>query len=227
MLANENQKGDREYSGDDSSVPVVVARPPRRPPRAAAVHGRRADRRALGLTPSIRPARSSDHPAILAVVGAAFSPGGRDPAEEIAIVRRTWGWARAWALAAERADALIELVAEEAGAVVGHVQAALGTLEGRRVPVAGVAPVSVVPRHQRLGVGSALLSALVEEAEARAWAVLVVLGDPGYYGRFGFEPAAPLGITYAPVSPDDPHFQARRLAGYDPSLRGAFVYAWE
>jgi len=119
------------------------------------------------VTTSVGPARSSDRPAILQVVGAAFSPGGRDPAEEIDIVRRTWAWAGA--LGAERSDSsLIELVADEAGAVVGHVQAALGTLDGRGSRVGGVAPVSVDPRHQRHGVGSALMGALAEEAETRA-----------------------------------------------------------
>ena len=45
------------------------------------------------------------------------------------------------------------------------------------------------------------------------WPLLVLLGDPAYYGRFGFEPAGPLGLSYLPVGADNPHFQARRLAG--------------
>ena len=85
----------------------------------------------------------------------------------------------------------------------------------------------MLPDHQRTGVGTELVLALIEAAEDRGWPLLVVLGDPAYYGRVGFEPAAPLGIAYAPVAPDDAHFQVRRLAGDDGSLRGAFVYAWE
>jgi putative acetyltransferase len=55
----------------------------------------------------------------------------------------------------------------------------------------------------------------------------VVLGDPAYYGRFGFEPAGPLGIEYPPVGAASPAFQVRRFAPYDASYRGAFTYCWE
>jgi putative acetyltransferase len=167
----------------------------------------------------IRPALPADAVAILRVVETAFTDPQHEATVELDIVQRTWELE-------DRTDVL-ELVAEQTGAVIGHVQAALGTLDRRTVPVAGVAPLSVAPGHQGEGVGSALMSRLVEAADKRAWAVLVVLGAPGYYGRFGFEPAAALGITYAPVSPGDPHFQARRLAAYEPSLSGAFAYVWE
>ena len=56
---------------------------------------------------------------------------------------------------------------------------------------------------------------------------MVLLGDPGYYRRFGFEPSGPLGIVYAPVGEDDPHFQVRRFGGYEPTLKGEFRYCWE
>jgi len=91
----------------------------------------------------------------------------------------------------------------------------------------GVAPLSVLPARQRTGVGTALVLALIEAAEDRGWPLLVVLGDPAYCGRLRFEPAATLGIAYAPVAPDDTHFQARRLAGDDGSLRAAFASAGE
>ena len=46
-------------------------------------------------------------------------------------------------------------------------------------------------------------------------------------GSFGFEPAGPLGLTYAPVPPELPHFQIARLSRYTPELAGTFVYCWE
>lgn len=55
----------------------------------------------------------------------------------------------------------------------------------------------------------------------------VLLGDPRFYGRLGFEAAGPLGLVYPPVGPDDPHFQARRLSSFGPSLRGEVRYCWE
>ena len=110
---------------------------------------------------------------------------------------------------------------------MGHVQAAPGRLNGVVTDVAGVAPVGVAPADQGRGVGSALLRALVRAAEDRSWPLLVLLGDPAYYGRFGFEPTAPLGITYAAVPAGDPHFQARRLRDNTVERHGVFSYCWE
>jgi putative acetyltransferase len=168
---------------------------------------------------SIRPARQSDTAAILSVVARAFSDDSRDAEEELAIVRRTW--------ATCPPPSLIELVADDAGTVVAHLQAAPGRLDGRAAALAGVAPVCVAPAHQGRGTGSALVRALIAEAATRAWPALVLLGDPAYYGRFGFQPAAPLGLTYAPVGAGDPHFQAYVL-GRDTTVRpGVFSYCWE
>ncbi len=55
----------------------------------------------------------------------------------------------------------------------------------------------------------------------------MLLGDPAYYDRVGFEPAGALGLTYAPVGAGNPNFQARRLTGYTAALRGEFSYCWE
>jgi putative acetyltransferase len=163
--------------------------------------------------------RSGDEEGILAVVAAAFSDATRDAGEELAIVRATWK--------SNDTDQLIELVADDDGTVVAHVLAAPGRIDGAPTSVAGVAPVCVAPSHQLRGIGTALMESLVLEATSRHWPLLVLLGDPAYYVRFGFEPAGPLGLTYAPVGPDSPHFQARRLHDYDARQRGAFTYCWE
>ncbi len=150
----------------------------------------------------------------------AFSyEGTRDPEEELAIVRGTWS--------ARRGLPLLELVADEGGTVIGHLQAAPGRLDGIDTPVAGVAPVCVGTSSQGRGIGSALMAALFDDAEDRQWPLLVLLGDPAYYERFGFEPAGPLGLDYAPAGAGNPHFQARRLTGYRTSLCGDFTYCWE
>jgi putative acetyltransferase len=171
------------------------------------------------VIPPIRPARPGEA-GILRVVEDAFSyDGTRDPEEELTIVRGTWS--------ARQSLPLIELVADQGGTVVGHVQAAPGRLDGADTPVAGVAPVCVGPSSQGHGVGSALMNALIGAAEAHRWPLLVLLGDPAYYDRFGFEPAGPLGLDYAPVGAGNPYFQARRLTSYRSSLRGEFTYCWE
>lgn len=171
------------------------------------------------MTVLIRPATPADAEGILAVVRAAFSDATRDADEELDIVRRTWS--------ARPGAAVIELVADHAGTVVGHLQAAPGTLDGSASSVAGVAPVCVGPAYQGHGNGRALMDALVRAATGRGWPLLVLLGDPAFYARFGFEPAGPLGVSYTPVGAGNPHFQARRLPGYTKALRGEFGYCWE
>ena len=68
------------------------------------------------MTVTVRPATPADAAGILAVVRDAFSDATRDASEELAIVRKTWS--------ARPGPACIELVADEAGTVVGHLQAA-------------------------------------------------------------------------------------------------------
>jgi putative acetyltransferase len=168
----------------------------------------------------VRPASPADAAGILAVVEDAFSYGGtRDANEELAIVRATWS--------TQQHRALVELVADENGAIVGHLQAAPGRLDGDPTLVTGVAPVCVGAAQQGRGAGGALMEALIGAAEDRRWPLLVLLGDPGYYERFGFESAAPLGLSYPPVGADNPHFQARKLSGYAEAMRGEFGYCWE
>ena len=164
----------------------------------------------------IRSTTESDHDPILGVVRDAFAHDGRDGKEEVDIVLATWAMG----------DSVrpIDLVAVDDDTVVGHVLGAVGQLGDR--PVIAVAPLAVAPSHHGRGVGSALMEELLQRAESQREPMVLLLGNPAYYGRFGFEPAAPLGITYAPVG-DNPAFQARRLESYDPSLRGTFVYCWE
>ena len=69
------------------------------------------------------------------------------------------------------------------------------------------------------------MTELVHRAEAASLPLLVLLGDPAYYRRFGFVPAGPLAITYR--QQDNPHFLVRPLSTYDPSYQGDFVYCWE
>jgi putative acetyltransferase len=151
------------------------------------------------------------------VVGDAFSHDGRDGHEEVDIVVDTWS------LGAGSEG--LELVADADGAVVGHVLAALGDLDGR--DVVAVAPLAVAPSHQGAGIGTALMTELLGRLERAGFPLVVLLGSPAYYRRFGFEPSGPLGIVYRPVGPGHPHFQVRRLSQYDPDYRGEFTYCWE
>jgi putative acetyltransferase len=163
----------------------------------------------------------ADRDAVAGVLSAAFrAPGFRDalaadvePAETglVDALRASPEWIPALAL-----------VAEDAGVITGHVVCTRGWVDGR--PAVGLGPLAVTPDRQRAGTGSALMHAVLGAADALGEPLVALLGDPGYYHRFGFRPAAQLGV--APPVPDwAPYFQVRPLAAYTPELRGTFRYA--
>jgi putative acetyltransferase len=106
--------------------------------------------------------------------------------------------------------------------LIGHVVCTRAHVGSQ--PALALGPLSVRPDHQHQGVGSALVHAALGGADALGEPVVVLLGDPTYYGRFGFRLAAEYGIT-PPVETWAPHFQARPLAAWDPALTGPFAYA--
>ena len=88
------------------------------------------------------------------------------------------------------------LVAEEKGLALGHMvfsQIAVESGDGA-IPVLALAPLAVVPAFQRLGFGSALVSAGLERCRMERHSSVMVVGDPLYYGRFGFVPASRFGL---------------------------------
>ena len=85
-------------------------------------------------------------------------------------------------------DVMIELVAEEAGSIVGHVvvsSLSLNPCLGLRC--GGVAPLSVLPSHQSTGIGSQLMETVIDKSRGSGLDAIFLLGDPWYYQRFGFE----------------------------------------
>ena len=129
----------------------------------------------------IRRERPADEAAVDAVTTAAFgAPGGGEPVETRLLrdLRADPGWIPALSLVAEGPD----------GAVAGHVVCTRGAVGG--APALGLGPISVAPERQRAGIGSALMHAVVAAAEASGERLVCLLGDPAYYGRFGFVAAA-------------------------------------
>lgn len=120
-------------------------------------------------------------------------------------------------------DAL-SLVAEVDGAVVGHVCCTRGRIEPSGRAVLGLGPLGVLPANQRTGVGTALVHAVVEVAEATGEPLIALLGSPAYYGRHGFQSAAAHGIE-APEPAWGNDFQVRLLVPPAADLTGTFVYA--
>lgn len=90
----------------------------------------------------------------------------------------------------------VSLVATiSSGELVGHVALSPLTLDDHPTSGLGLAPVAVAPAHQGRGLGGALVRAALAAARDRGAGVVVLLGAPAYYSRFGFVPASTFGLT--------------------------------
>ena len=163
----------------------------------------------------IRRETLGDHPAVDAVISAAFGrPGSDQPPRETALVqalRRDIGWIES-----------LSLVATRDQRVAGHVVCTRGWVG--ELAALGLGPISVVPDHQRHGIGQALMHAVIGAADAAGEPLIALLGDQRFYGRFGFVEASRMGIL-APNPAWGAHFQARMLTDCPPSIAGTFRYA--
>lgn len=110
----------------------------------------------------------------------------------------------------ERGDLTLSLVAEDGGQIVGHVAFSPMSVDGSPAcKVLGLGPVSVLPTHQRKGVGSALIREALAQLAAQRYDAVLLLGHLEYYPRFGFKPARTFDLTsdYG----DGDHFMALPL----------------
>ena len=162
--------------------------------------------------PTLRAEQPGDGDAIAAVTAAAF--GKQLEARMVGAIR-----------ASDRFVPELSLVAELDGRIIGHVILSYVDLVGEPVTtrVLELGPMSVAPEHQRRGIGSVLIREALHRAEARGDPVVLVLGHPWYYPRFGFRPASQLGIAAPDPELPDEVFMALPLQSYDPSLRGRVV----
>lgn len=147
----------------------------------------------------IRAERPDDRPSIRALTAAAFADVEHSRQTEVAILD---------ALSAAGALTL-SLVAERDGQIIGHVAFSPAQIDGEDSGWFGLGPVSVTPSLQRSGIGSSLINAGLEALAGRGAQGCVVLGDPGYYGRFGFTPDHALRYP----GPPPEYFQSRVLLG--------------
>jgi putative acetyltransferase len=130
---------------------------------------------------SVRLAGDGDWPAILEVHRRAFAD---EDVPRIAAELR--------ASAAYVAE--LSFVAVADARVVGHVMSTWSGLEGSEERLLQLSPLGVLPEWQRQGHGSALVRAAVDGARRSGEPLLLVEGNPAYYGRFGFVRADELGL---------------------------------
>lgn len=160
----------------------------------------------------IRPETSADASAISALIEAAFAIADHSNGTEAAIVERL-----------RDADALTaSLVAVEDSEIVGHAALSPITIDGADMGWLGLGPVAVRPDRQRKGIGDALIREALERAAKLGARGCVVLGEPGYYGRFGFRSRPQL---HYPGSPRE-YFQALPFVEAVPSGEVAYHAAF-
>jgi len=151
----------------------------------------------------IRPETPADASAIEALTLAAFRDAEHTSHNEQDIVR-----------ALREAGALtLSLVAEMDGVVVGHVAISPVSIADGATGWFGLGPISVRPAQQGTGVGSRLMRAALDQLRAQGAAGCVVLGEPAYYGRFGFRAEPALVFPGVPAM----YFQALAFQGALPS----------
>ena len=105
-------------------------------------------------------------------------------------------------------DVIAEFVAVDDGAVVGHAMFSRMGVDPARRRIAALGPVCAHVDRQNAGIGSALIRAGLETCREHGVGAVVVLGDPDYYGRFGFSSAKVKNIACAFAGP---HLQAFEL----------------
>jgi putative acetyltransferase len=89
---------------------------------------------------------------------------------------------------------VVSLVAGSAEAPIGHICMTYGSVAGQSVALLG--PLCVAPAHQKTGIGTALIQAGLEAVLAGGAEQVLVLGDPNYYGRFGFQQESEVAPPY-------------------------------
>lgn len=143
---------------------------------------------------TIRDETEADHAAIEALTLVAFFRVAHSRHDEQRIIE-----------ALRAADALtLSLVVEHDGYVVGHVAVSPVRLSDGSRGWYGLGPLSVGPGHQRQGLGSRLVREALARLQALGAAGCVVLGEPDFYGRFGFRAEPGLALPGVPAE----YFQA-------------------
>jgi putative acetyltransferase len=159
----------------------------------------------------VRPETPADFDEIAAVVEAAFGKP-----DEVAIVNAIRG--------SDGYVPELSFVAVDDGRVIGHTMLSRVGLKGSERLLLQLAPMAVTPERQNHGVGFALGETALEAADRLREPLVLVVGHPTYYPRFGFRPASQLGLYPPDRDIPDEAFMVVPLSAYDPAIRGRVLW---
>ncbi len=164
----------------------------------------------------IREEKPSDHKAVFDLIKEAFLGAQHSDGTEQNLVENL---RKGTSFVAE-----LSLVVVENDEIVGYVLFTEGKIGEEAVLV--LAPLSVKPSHQRMGIGKALVNRGHEVARALGYNYSFVLGSERYYPKFGYVPASTLGFEVPEGFPEI-NFMATKLRTDAPQLKGFLVYPEE
>lgn len=164
----------------------------------------------------IRKEKTSDHKAVFELIQEAFLGAQHSDGAEQNLVENL---RKGTSFVPE-----LSLVAVENDEIVGHILFTVGTVGEETVLV--LAPLSVKPSYQRMGIGKALVKRGHEIARALGYGYAFVLGSEHYYPKFGYVPASTLGFVVPEGFPDI-NFMVKTLRTEAPQLKGILVYPEE
>lgn len=164
------------------------------------------------MNPDIRPTTEADLPAVYDLLHAAFGPEqGPEIAELVSEM-----------LDDPSARPLLSLAALQDARLVGYILFTHTRIAGaeRDVGASILAPMAVHPDYQSRGIGGRLIQAGLQQLRAAGVELVFVLGHPGYYPRYGFDPAGERGFE-APHPIPREHAAAWMVQELQPGVIGA------
>ena len=110
--------------------------------------------------------------------------------------------------------------------IVGHIICSKAEIrcEDKILPVLNIGPISVLPEHQRKGVGKALIYEMIDRAKQLGHGAILFWGRPEYYPQFGFVAASGYGVTDADGHASPAFFAMELIDGYLADAKGGKYY---
>jgi putative acetyltransferase len=120
----------------------------------------------------------------------------------------------------------LSLVASKEGQVVGHILFSTIDIEGQHgnKPVMSLAPMAVHPDFQNQGIGSKLVREGLKKCRQLGYTIVIVIGHPNYYPRFGFVPARQKGLKIPFPVPNEAFMVLKLVPNALAGLKGTVKY---
>jgi len=156
-----------------------------------------------------------------------------ETADDISAIHRVVAAAFGQTVEADLIDGLraagaltVSLIATIDETVVGHIAFSPVDIDDDEdsAKALGLGPLAVVPAHQNQGIGTGLVEAGLARCRDLGVAIVVVLGEPGYYGRFGFGPSVAHDIRWEHDAPADAFMVRELVPGALAGVRGTARY---